>query len=1054
MHYEKPGGAMHPVIRRAFEELRQHNNPQNAITIVTQALANADGLPPLPSGKEYNADGTVSILSSLSRPAEASASDGSGGVDIARPRSMGNPIRSNQNSANAMQCFTAGSVGVAITSPSPVCYNSPSATVSQGSVEWLNKRHSFNRTQILRLLLIRCEAFSALKQHTRALQDAEKAVEVSRGQSAEAYFNLGREQRRQFNIVEAASAFDTAEALLRSMQQAIASGKTVFDGWSEEASSDEVFWADRGFQMEEVRSMGITRREYETQEHSSYRNHMGNSFSGPTSPTSVNGRSITTLRGEPATPLSSVGRARVRHGTDGNVTNSFTMTPNEGQILQGSSTTAYVTPVNASIVCDSTITSGDESAPVAPMSDWLQFGMSPNELSMWHRLANESRALLAMRQSHTVPSSVLSSTMSLLDLRISGTRGGLVISIENNTHAPLRFVGALAPSALYHESCSFPDVISKAHCGVAMLHPRGWAGYSGSVCYELNENLCCFLYFESPLLGSVKYGVRFVDLRASDLRRAYAEVYERTGVYGIAGGTTTTAITASVTTGTTGMSNGLNFSGSSSNSNGGGVNGLGSAGRVGVMGVAIRGAATPLTTTAAGLKAARDAIEIPPPNTWVVTHTASSAMQRPVKASSRMVGGHTIALSLAEVLAVRLRSVELIPALEYVGAVTLKKISSVSRRYRELINNLPPSMFYGAGRRCYPDYCVGSDRYISPWIVRDAQPVTWKLVYDGRMADQEEFSISDENDMQKHILCFTADVQTKVTGYVYLGDKRCLQYIIKESWVPFSNTLYLTTPIGRTFASCVSTNNQTQYTLSLTSSSNQSGSHANGGGEDVLYTARKRVYAAKSSNEAVRTTPVPVGVVLNGDEARLVREKVSPSGAAFGQQTHSMAPTGVVDVSSGDGNARRNWTGHAVSAAPVIVSGTPIEGGVNNTVVGTPVATMSTSKATPPRPLSLVSPNAASAGCISAAAAASAIITPTHPEYYTIWRSQRVSGGAVAGGAAPPTTNGGADIIAEVKVIPMAFGMTTKGYCVAEIKMFSGADAMLVSLLSFLMARW
>jgi hypothetical protein len=1076
MNYEKPGGAMHEVIRRAFDELRLHNNPQGAITIVTHALANADSLPPLSGGKEYNGDVVASSSSNYARPAETSTTANSGGSNGcgdggSRLRPTGSGARGGQNSASTMQWFAAGPVGVAIASPSPTNYSASSVSLPTGSAEWMSKRHVFNRTQLLRLLLIRCEAFSVLKQHARALQDAEKAVEVSQGQSAEAYFNVGREQRRQFNVVESASAFDTGEALLQSMQQAIAAGKIVVDGWSPETSSDEAFWADRGFQMDEVRDMGITRREYEAQERNSHRTNLGNSSSGPTSPI-LPGAGHNTFRGEPQTPLS--GANRTKRGGNGNINidrNSFSASPYEGQVSQGNSVTTRSTNLNTSVVLDNgsavAAAAEEESTPTSYVTDLLQCGMSPNELSMWRRLANESRALLAMQQSHTVPSTVLSSTMTLLDRRISGTRGGLIISIENNTHTPLRFVGALAPEGLYHESYSFPDAISKAHCGVSMLHPRGWGGYSGAVCYELHENLCCFLYFDSPLLGSVKYGVRFVDLRASDLRRAYAEVYKETGVYGIAGGTTTAAIappTPVVIMSSMSSANGFgNLSGIS-----------GGAGRAAPTGVSIRGASTPLTTTVASMNAARAAIRMPPSNTWVVAHTASSASQRPVKASSRMLGGQTIAFSLGEVLAVRLRSVELIPALEYVGAVTLKKISSVSRRYRELVNHLPPPMFYGSGRRSYPDYCVGSDRYVSPWIVRDAQPVTWKLIFDGRMADQEEFSISDEADMQKHILCFSADAQTKVTGYVYLGDKRCLQYIIKESWIPFSNTLYLTTPIGRTFASCVAMNNQSQYTLSLTSSTNQGTSSsnsngnntANGGGarqgDDVLYTARKRVHPANGG--VARATPVNATTVTAGTEASVaVKKRVSPSSGALASQSHtSVPPTGVVDTSGGcgsGGSATRNGGLHHSSPGHVVLA---------TSVVGTAV----TGKSASPQPPTMASgsPAASSIALTStvnsgggassvavsptAVAAAAAFGTPTTPEYFTIWRSQRVSGGALAGGAAPSTTNGGADIIAEVKVNSVLYGMVTKGYCAAEITLYPGADAMLVSLLSFLISRW
>ncbi|KAG5503230.1 hypothetical protein GH5_04295 [Leishmania sp. Ghana 2012 LV757] len=1045
MQYEKPGGAMHEVIRRAFDELRLHNNAQGAVNIVTNALANAEGLKPLKSGKDLNgntppstpravlsrSDNVVARVRDATAAVVGASSTSSSNLNghehnALRPRLGGSSSAIRATQAASMQWLTTASISATMPSPAAVPGPSSIASLPHGSAECLSKQHHFNRTQVLRLLLIRCEAYSAMKQHSRALQDALNAVEVSQGQSAEAYFAVGREQRRQFNIVESASAFDTAEALLRSMLQAMAAGKHVVDGWIQETASEEDFWAERGYQMSEVRQLGITRREYELQEHAAYRNAPSNSGSAPPS------------------PLVSGGSAHW-HGRA--VESSFAGT--------SASSLEMLTLPNGSATNISLGEGGADPGPAGVESsarDLLQCGMSSNELAMWRRLANESRALLAMRQSHTVPSTLLGATMTLLDRRIASFRGGLIISLENNLNVPLRFVGAMAPDGLYHDAFSFPDVIAKGHCGIAMLHPRGWGGYSGCVCYELNEHLSCFFYFECPLLGSLKCGVRFSEHRASDLRRAFAEVYKETGVYGIEGGTTASAIVPPPP-GNSGAA--------------GGYNGT----RIG-GGVLIRGATTPLATTMVSMNLARAAIRTPPSGAWVASHTAVSESKRPIKAASRLSGNQGIAFSISEVLAVRLRSVELVPALEYVGAATLKKLSCVNHRYRELVNNLPPPMFYCAGRRSYPDYCVASDRFSSPWIVRDAQPVTWKLVFDGRLADQEEFSISDENDLQKHILCFSADAQTKVTGYVYFGDKRCLQYIIKESWIPFSNTLYISTPVGRTFASCVATSNQTQFTMSLTgcSGGNSSGSGSGGnvrggapkGGDDVLYSARKRVLpagdvptqSARAGATGVAAVAIPTGVVSGDGSGAYSRG--GPAPVALG--VDSDAVTGVVEGANGVGGivARRAMSATTADAASVKTSGS--SGGLG--VLTLPVTTGAIAKAAvypPSRTLYPASsqPSSEAAYNSTAAAATMAVsMASGKPEYYSIWRSQRVSGGAVVGSTAPAATNGGADIVAEVKVNPVLYGMITKGYCAAEITLYPGADAMLVSLMSFLMTRW
>ncbi|CAJ1009150.1 hypothetical protein Q4I28_004464 [Leishmania naiffi] len=1049
MQYEKPGGVMHEVIRRAFDELRLHNNAQGAVTIVTFALANAEGLPLLKSGKDLNGNTTPSTPRAVSsrsdsivvrpRDTSAAAADASSASssnqndydpNALRPRLGGTSSMTRVAHAASIQWLTAGGISAAMASPSLVSSSNPIASLPPGSAECLNKPHHFNRTQVLRLLLIRCEAYSAMRQHNCALQDALNAVEVSEGQSAEAYFAVGREQRRQFNIVESARAFDTAEALLNSMQQAIAAGRHVVDGWIQETVSED-FWAERGYQMSEVRALGITQREYELQELAGCRNGLSNSGSAPSIPLG-HGRT------DPLNSLisSSSGREHGR-GVEPSCAGASGSQCEMSTSLNDCAASVTFTGESGA--------DGSAADAESYTCDMLQCGMSSNELAMWRRLSNESRALLAMRQSHTVPSTLLGATMTLLDRRLASIRGGLAVSLENNLSVPLRFVGAMAPDGLYHDAFSFPDFIDKAHCGISMLHPRGWGGYSGCVCYELHEHLSCFFYFECPLLGSLKYGVRFVDHRVSDLRRAFAEVYKETGVYGIEGGTTALAITPPP------HPNSVTAGGHSGSHIGGGM--------------LVRGATTPLTTTVASMNAARAAIRTPPSGIWTASHTAASPSKRPIKATARLNGNQGIAFSLSEVLALRLRSVELLPALEYVGATTLKKMSYVSQRYRELVNNLPPPMFYGTGRRSYPDYCVASDRFNSPWIVRDVQPVTWKLVFDGRLADQEEFSISAESDMQKHILCFSADAQTKVTGYVYFGDKRCLQYIIKESWIPFSNTLYISTPVGRTFASCVATNNQTQFTMSLTSSSGSGGSGRGGaakGGDEMLYSARKRVQppsdgatpTARTGATAVTATAIPAGVVSgNGNSLHSSR---STAPATLG--VDSGAVTGIVEGASDvGGNAtRRAMVATAVDAASMKTSDS--SGGLG--MLSLPVTAGGIAKATvySPNPVPSSAPKqpssetASNGTTVTAAAAVSS--TSGKPEYYSIWRPQRVSGGAVVGSTSPATTNGGADIVAEVKVNPVLYGMVVKGYCAAEITLYPGADAMLVSLMSFFMTRW
>ncbi|KAG5502816.1 hypothetical protein JKF63_04584 [Porcisia hertigi] len=1050
MQYEKPGGVMHEVIRRAFEEVRLHNNPQTAITIVTRAFANADGLPLLQSGKDLNGNtpwgtpqGALSGGDTVA-PRFRDATAGGVGVSSAnsrnqnghddsatRQRTGGSSSLVRATQAASVQWLVSGDICAVVPPPNSAPSTSTIASLPPGTAELLNKRNYFNRTQILRLLLIRCEAYSITKQHSRALQDALNAVEVSQGQSAEAYFAVGREQHRQFNIVEATSAFDTAEVLLQSMQQAIRAGQSVVDGWIQETVSDEDFWAERGYQMSEVQELGITRREFELQEPPACCNGLSNPDSALFSPLGHHHADL---------------QSHLMSGRGGRGQG-----PDFEALVAGTASSALKGPIslngsraNSSFAGDS-CADHDTSSAENERSGLMQCGFSANELAMWRRLSNESRALLAMRQLHTVPSVVLGTANTLLDRRVSNYRGGLAISLENNLGGgPLRFVGATAPDGLYLDGFGFPDTIAKAHCGLAMLHPRGWGGYSGCVCYQVHEHLSCFFYFDCPLLGSLRCGVRFIEHSVSDLRRAFAEMNKETGVYGTEGGSTASAVAPLTPHANTSAASGYNCSGPGGSP-------------------MIGGATTPLTTTVARMNAARSAIRVPPSGTWMTSHSATSASRRLIKATSRLNGSQGIAFSLSEVLAVRLRSVELAPALEYVGATTLKKLSAVSHRYRELINNLPPPMFYGPGRRPYPDYCVTSDWFSSPWIVRDAQPVMWKLFFDGRLADQEEFSISDEGDSQKRILSFSVDAQTKVTGYVYFGDKRCLLYIIKESWIPFSNTLYLCTPAGRTFASFVATSSQTQFTLSLSSASGGGGNVRGGvakGGDDVLYSAIKRMSRAgdvatapaRSGVTGAAVTATVAGVVI-GDGVSGNHSRGSQLTAALDMPASGPAIGCVDGVNHAGGSSARCIVSSAAQPAASMVgggsSGLPT-GQVSTATVG------GVAKATTYTPNSALAPGFGQSSLETTpnGTAAAVSMTTGNPVYYSIWRSQRVSGGAVGDGATPATTNSGADIAAEIKVIPVLYGMVMKGYCAAEITLYTGADAMLVSLMSFLLTRW
>lgn len=1039
MNFEKPGGAIHDVVRRAFDELRVHGNANGVVNIVTLALANSEGLPRLTSGRMYNR-----ATPPTSPPVTGISSSGGPGPERGGAAGRSGPAGSGaKDSKFSMHWLAAGAAGLSAGAPlgnvSPsavppsnsVASGCSSSGVSGGgpgggstgggsgggNVEWLQKIYTFNRVQVLRLLLIRCEAYSLLRQHLNALNDALNAVEVSRGQSVEAFFALGRERRRLFDIPEAVAAFDTAEGLLRSMRHAVKLGDDVaVDGWMDETPSEEDFWARRGYDMESVKALGVSRADYELQERFGLCSTSFASESGPSS------------------PLAGFGEGRIESGG----------TP----LLRGTtrSTSFSAFSVTGDEARDDEVLSGgwDRDA-----SELLQFGFTMNELSMWRRLAGESRALLTMRLSHTVPTTIYSATMVLLDRRISGTRGGLLLPIENHTSSALRLIGAYASDGQYHEGFSFPEVIQKGYCGIAMLAPRGWGGYSGCVCYEVQESLCCFFYFESPMLGSLKFGVQFVELRATDLRRAFVEHYTETGVQGIAG-----AWGSSGVAGSGASSNGIGSISAASVMTS--QQGQHSRWELGSDRVSARSITAPLSAVVPNMNTARAAVKMPSSGMWLATHTVNLPPHRTLKATSRQAGNVVGSFSVSEVLPVRLRSIELIPALEYLGPNALKKFSATCRRYRELVNNLPPPMFYGVTRRPYPDYCVEADQHNSPWVVRDPQPVRWRLIFDGRLGEQDEFSISDESDAASRILCISSDAQVRVTGHIYYGDKHCLQYMIKESWIPFSSTVYLTTPCGRTFGNCSMQSSQNQFTLSLLCSGSGSGSGGNKGIDEALYTARKRVLpsgqvkttgllAPSYNSSGTLSTASAVPTMVTGAPNRQQGEQPPGTGLAVGEFTPSEPAVATVIPT----------TGTIAPAGETAVGRTPAVQPARNLAKkrsAVPLRGMEGSSG-----MAAVGVVGVGASGISSTFNNRGTTAPGggggQTEHYTIWRSQRVSGGALVNGRVN-TTNSGADIVAELQINPSVGGVVVKGSVVAELKLFPGADAMLVSILAFLITRW
>lgn len=378
-------------------------------------------------------------------------------------------------------------------------------------------------------------------------------------------------------------------------------------------------------------------------------------------------------------------------------------------------------------------------------------GWNNAQLLSWRQLAKEAKAFLTMHASHVLPISVLQTTLVLLDRRMSSVRSGVVVCVENATSKEFCLVGCASPDAAYNSNMRFPNTIPSGHCGIALLQPRGWSGFVSSVCYEVGENgVCCYFCFEVSFMGSIKSGVRFTKERGC-VELAHA------------------------------------FSNSNSSKSEGSASGF--------------------------LSAESVKFKIPSSSMWLQSHIAPLPCGTKLKVLTATRGAtRVVSFSVIEVLPVRLRAVELLPALEFAGPAVLKKMSAVNRRFRELINNFPPQMFYGSCRSFYPDYCLLSDRRSSPWIVHDKEPVMWQFLFDGHFVNRSSYLVTDSANNRNEILFFSSERNGSAETTVYYGDKRSPIAQIKCSWVPFSNTLYFCTPSGRAFAYCF-VNRDSQLTL-------------------------------------------------------------------------------------------------------------------------------------------------------------------------------------------------------------------------------------------------
>lgn len=326
-------------------------------------------------------------------------------------------------------------------------------------------------------------------------------------------------------------------------------------------------------------------------------------------------------------------------------------------------------------------------------------GMDQYELSVWRRLASECCALIAINISKTIPTSSFPAAFTTLWPKVKGVRNGVILAIENNSHDDLCFVGSALNSASHVDGYDSPRVIPKGHTGITLLQQTGWSGYLGTLCFEIENSLCCFFYFDLSTRGSKRVGVRLLEHQATDLRLAFDEANGETSksvALSTAHSSSPPSINrAAPVSDSTSRIASLLFSNAEPYDHGrchlapSPAFSVHQPPTTASMGTA--SGSTPVSL-AAPTSAALSAVKIPSTDVWLSSHSADSSRRR-IKVAGRAAESRLIHFVVAKVPSVSLLPVELITALEYAGPVALKKLSVVNGACRTLVNHLPPWLF-------------------------------------------------------------------------------------------------------------------------------------------------------------------------------------------------------------------------------------------------------------------------------------------------------------------------------------------------------------------------
>lgn len=166
--------------------------------------------------------------------------------------------------------------------------------------------------------------------------------------------------------------------------------------------------------------------------------------------------------------------------------------------------------------------------------------------------------------------------------------------------------------------------------------------------------------------------------------------------------------------------------------------------------------------------------------------------------------GYVQAFSVTMLNSVQVSLADVAAIFDFLPPQALRKATAVSRQWRQLCMNVPPSRFYSLAKP-FPDYRLDSDFDESCWTIRDASSVKWSVKSEPTFNDERLISFIDCTDQR--IFYLQCDIFARATNAtLYYGSKKTPVISFEESF--FRSTRKTTMKMGsRTVATLVSEGN-------------------------------------------------------------------------------------------------------------------------------------------------------------------------------------------------------------------------------------------------------